>query len=41
MNDKENIWENTDEVKILVRFNKQLIITRKVYYDINIVWLVL
>ena len=29
MNDKENIFENTDEVKIIVRFNKQLIITRK------------
>lgn len=29
MNVKENIFENTDEVKIIVRFNKQLIITRK------------
>ena len=35
MNDKENIFENTDEVKIIVRFNKQLIITRKnnIRYD--------
>ena len=35
MNDKENIFENTGEVKIIVRFNKQLIITRKnnIRYD--------
>ena len=29
MNVKVNIFENSDEVKIIVRFNKQLIITRK------------